>query len=88
MDDYLYKIGDTVKIRSDISYLESYCMRSGPKRGRDPGTVRDMEKYRNQIRTITGYDFGFYKIDNDSKDFCWSDDMFEIPDECTCASLL
>lgn len=77
MDEYLYKIGDIVRIRPDISCSESYRMRSGPKNGKDPGTAMGMENYSGQVHAITGYDYGFYQIDNDPENFCWSDDMFE-----------
>lgn len=76
--EYLYKIGDTVRIRSDINRNTMYYMRSGPKSGNEPGTTKSMERYAGQIHTIIGYDCGYYQINDDSENLCWSDEMFMI----------
>ena len=86
--EYRYKIGDIVKVRSDFTRKKCYYMHSGPKSGCEPGTVSCMEKHRGETHTITGYNYGYYLID-DSEGLCWSDEMFEpIQNECVCQSLL
>lgn len=45
---YLYEIGDLVKVRDDIDRNMQYRMRSGPKAGREPGTVYYIENIRGQ----------------------------------------
>lgn len=42
--EYLYKIGDIVKVRDDIDRNMYYYMRSGPKAGCEPGTVYHIGK--------------------------------------------
>lgn len=66
----MYKVGDNVKIRKDLKV---------DKRYNELFFVKDMEKYKGKIATITrispvqhGYD-----IDIDDGDWCWTDDMFE-----------
>lgn len=77
MDELLYKVGDIVKIRSDLSCDEKYPMRSGPKEGIDPGVTPEMETYRGEIHTITRCASGYYQIDGDLGNLYWSDEMFE-----------
>lgn len=87
---YLYEIGDLVKVRDDIDRNMQYRMRSGPKAGREPGTVYNIEKYRGSVHKIIAYELGYYKIDNDLDHLYWSDEMFEpmSVNECICDSLL
>lgn len=86
--EYRYKIGDLVKVRSDLTREKCYYMHSGPKSGSEPGTMYSMEKRRGEIHTIVGYDYGYYLIDEPKHSF-WSDDMFEpVQNECVCQSLL
>ena len=47
--EYLYKIGDIVKVRDDIDRNMYYYMRSGPKAGCEPGTVYHIGKYMEII---------------------------------------
>ena len=37
--DYLYKPGDTVRIRKDLSMGHFYCMKSGPYAGQERNYV-------------------------------------------------
>lgn len=61
-----YKIGDKVKIRSDLKVGKTYGTR----------VVPEMEKFLGKEVEITDMDnFGFYNIDNTW--FYWSDKMFE-----------
>lgn len=87
---YLYEIGDLVKVRDDIDRNMQYRMRSGPKAGREPGTVYNIEKYKGSVHEIISYERGFYKIDNDPDRLFWSDEMFKLVcvNECICDSLL
>lgn len=88
--EYLYKIGDLVKVRDDIDRNMHYYMRSGSRAGCEPGTVYHIEKYKGSVHEIISYDRGYYKIDNDPDRLCWSDEMFEpvSVNECCCESLL
>lgn len=47
--EYLYKIGDIVKVRDDIDRNMYYYMRSGPKAGCEPGTVYHIGKYKGSV---------------------------------------
>lgn len=88
--EYLYKIGDIVKVRDDIDRNMYYYMRSGPKAGCEPGTVYHIGKYNGSVHKIISYELGYYQIDNDPDHLYWSDGMFEpmSVNECICDSLL
>ena len=53
--EYLYEIGDLVKVRDDIDRNMHYNMRSGPMDGYDPGTVYHIQKYRGSVHKIIAY---------------------------------
>ena len=66
----MYKIGDKVKIREDLEVNKSY---------NELFFVKDMEKYKGKIATITRVSpvTHSYEIDIDDNDWCWTDDMFK-----------
>lgn len=77
MDELFYKVGDIVKIRSDLSCDGKYPMRSGPKKGIAPRVAPEMEACRGETHAITECVSGYYRIDGDSRNLYWSDEMFE-----------
>lgn len=94
--EYLYKIGDVVKIREGLDYTKSYCMQSGHLEGYDPGIQNPMIKRGGEIHTIRGYtEYDCYHIDDDPNekdpygDWIWTDEMLEpVENGCYCESLL
>lgn len=66
----MYKIGDKVKIREDLEV---------DKRYNELFFVKDMEKYKGKIATITRLSpvQHSYDIDIDDGDWCWTDDMLK-----------
>ena len=64
----MYKIGDKVKIREDLEVDKKY---------NELFFVKDMEKYKGKIATITRLSSinHSYDIDIDDGDWCWTDDM-------------
>ena len=94
--EYLYKVGDIVRIREGLDLNGTYRMKSGPMDGYNPGISEFMTKRGGEIHTILGYtDCECYHIDDglNEKDHCgnwsWADEMLELAKpECFCQSLL
>lgn len=94
--EYLYKIGDIVKIREGLDSNGTYRMKSGPMGGYGPGINKSMTRRGGEIHMILGYtNCNCYHIDDDpnGKDSCgdwnWADEMLEpVENECCCESLL
>ena len=61
-----YKIGDRVKVRSDLTSSKLYD---------GYGVVDKMISKREKIVTITVVHVDYYEINEDT--FCWTDQMFE-----------
>jgi hypothetical protein len=66
----MYKVGDKVKIREDLEVDKEYNGLS---------FVKDMEKYKGKIATITEIPLvqHSYKIDIDNSAWYWIDDMLK-----------
>lgn len=66
----MYKVGDKVKIREDLKVDERY---------NELFFVKDMEKYKGKIATITRLSSiqHSYDIDIDDGDWSWTDDMLK-----------
>lgn len=94
--EYLYNIGDIVRIREGLDYTELYRMQSGPSDDYDPAINNSMIKRGGEIHTILDYTAcDCYHIDDDpnEKDFrgnwSWADEMLEpVENGCYCESLL
>lgn len=81
MSDYLYKVGDKVKIISNSSEMfdrQRFPMKSGCWSVGDSGPTMNntMREMAGEIVTITATD-GYYKIAEDKGQFFWTDTMFE-----------
>lgn len=65
-----YKVGDKVRVREDLEV---------DKRYNELFFVKDMEKYKGKIATITRLSpvQHSYDIDIDDGDWCWTDDMLK-----------
>lgn len=83
--DYLYKIGQKVRIKSPVRNLP---MVSGPKAGNHCGTGVHMQDYEMQIAKVVSYRGGFYILDVDDGRYIWSDGMLEGVAPFSCRSLL
>ncbi len=61
--DYLYKPGDTVRIRKDLSMGHFYCMKSGPYAGQERNyVIEEMMAMRGKLVHIDHISsFGSYK---------------------------
>lgn len=84
MSDYLYKVGDKVKIISNSSEMfdrQRFPMKSGCWSVGDSGPTMNntMREMAGEIATITATD-GYYKIAEDKGQFFWTDTMFERKD--------
>lgn len=66
-DDDL-KVGDKVKIRKDLCAYERYGTQT---------FVDSMNKYKGEIVTIEGVNYGGYEIKEDNGIWCWTKEMFE-----------
>ena len=87
--DYLYKPGDTVRVRKDLSMGRSYCMKSGPYAEQESDCViEEMMAMRGKLVHIDHISsFGSYKIKECN--WLWCDEMFEkITHQFRCKSLL
>lgn len=64
-----YKVGDKVRVRSDLEESETYG---------DQTFVKQMEKYKGKLVTISEEHPRFYYIKEDKdENWCWTDEMFE-----------
>lgn len=71
---FKYKIGDKVKVRSDLT-VKHYKMKNSSA---EDVVIPDMLKYKDKIATIqTITSIGKYKIDIDGRKYSWTDGMFE-----------
>ncbi len=94
--EYLYKVGDVVRIREGLDSNGTYRMKSGPMDGYDPGINDPMTKRGGEIHTILGYtDTECYHINDDPNEkdhrgnWTWADEMLEpVEYGCYCESLL
>lgn len=94
--EYLYNVGDVVRIREGLDQNESYRMQSGPSDGRNPGINKSMTRRGGEVHMILGYTaLGCYYIDDNpnAKDshgnWSWADEMLEpVENGCYCESLL
>lgn len=85
MDDYLYKVGDKVKIISNPPrrpFEERFPMKSGPwyKDPIGPSMNDSMRKMAGKVVTISSYFNGYYKIKEDNNAYFWTDTMFDRKD--------
>lgn len=69
------KVGDIVKIRSDLVEGKIYNMTDDPVICDE--VTPSMMKYCGMNATITNIFFGEYEIDLDGGNWCWTDTMFE-----------
>ena len=64
-----YKVGDKVRVRSDLEESETYGGQT---------FVKQMEKYKGKLVTILEERPRFYYIKEDKdENWCWTDEMFE-----------
>lgn len=85
MDDYLYKVGDKVKIISNPPGAfdrHRFPMKSGCWAVGDGGPTMNntMRKMAGKTVTITAVLHGYYEIKEDKGRFFWTDTMFERKD--------
>lgn len=68
-----YKVGDKVRVRSDLEESKMYGCQS---------FLKQMEKYKGKLVTISEEYTGFYYIKEDKdENWCWTDEMFEPVEE-------
>jgi len=67
-----YKVGDKVRVRSDLERHKFYSMKDGMLKN---SVVDDMFKLRGKIVTIKEFSFGQYCIEECG--YYWTDEMFE-----------
>lgn len=71
----MYKPGDVVVVRNDISFDKRYCMLSGPRSGLSAGIGTQMKKYAGKTVTIASICNGVYRIKEDDGAWNWTDEM-------------
>ena len=87
--ELIYKPGDKVMIRPDLSCREIYCMRSGRHNGDYTYNVVDqMADQAGKVLTILGPRDGGAGYSLEELDYGWTDEMFIPINECCCDSLL
>ena len=79
-----YKVGDKVRVRSDLEESETYG---------DQTFVKQMEKYKGKLvtisETISEEHPRFYYIKEDKdENWCWTDEMFEPVEEMSAIEAL
>lgn len=75
-----YKVGDKVRVRSDLEESETYG---------DQTFVKPMEKYKGKLVTISEEHPRFYYIKEDKdENWCWTDEMFEPVEEMSAIEAL
>lgn len=75
-----YKVGDKVRVRSDLEESETYG---------DQTFVKQMEKYKGKLVTISEEHPRFYYIKEDKdENWCWTDEMFEPVEEMSAIEAL
>lgn len=68
-----YKVGDKVRVRSDLEESETYGCQA---------FLKQMEKYKGKLVKISEEHPGFYYIKEDKdENWCWTDEMFEPVEE-------
>lgn len=71
---FKYRIGDKVKVRSDLT-VKHYKMKNSSA---EDVVIPDVLEYRDKIATITNITAGGkYRIDIDGRKYSWTDEMFE-----------
>lgn len=84
----LHKVGDKVKIRSDLKFLYEqdpwrvyYCKYKNGEKSRYNVPINfEMTKFANKIVTISELRYegdSGYCIEEDGNNYIWTDDMFE-----------
>ena len=87
--ELIYKPGDKVMIRPDLSCREIYCMRSGRHNGDYTYNVVDqMADQAGKVLTILGPRDGGAGYSLEELDYGWTDEMFISINECCCDSIL
>ena len=75
-----YEVGDKVRVRSDLEESETYG---------DQTFVKQMEKYKGKLVTISEEHPRFYYIKEDKdENWCWTDEMFEPVEEMSAIEAL
>lgn len=86
---YRYKNGAAVIVRPDLERGTTYYMRSGILENTARAALTYSQAQRlGQLVHIKGKRSGRYYVEEDWGLDAWTDDMFEVPNECTCSSLL
>ena len=87
--ELMYRPGDTVMTRPDLTCREIYCMRSGRHNGDYTYNVVDqMVDQAGKVFTIHGPRHGGDGYTLEEFDYGWTDEMFVPINECCCESLL
>lgn len=87
--ELMYKPGDKVMIRPDLSCSKIYSMRSGRHNGDYTYNVVDqMVDQAGKVFTIQGPRHGGAGYTLEESDYGWTDEMFISINECCCESLL
>lgn len=63
-----YKAGDKVRVRKDLEAYEEYG---------NINFTESMEKYKGKIVTIEAINSNSYFVEEDNKNYYWTDEMFE-----------
>lgn len=87
--EYLYKIGDIVRIREGLDSNGTYRMKSGPMDGYSLGINKSMTRRGGEIHMILGYtNCNCYHIDDDeplgqvwTDKYSWVWHGFEVTDK-------
>lgn len=85
MKDTYFKIGDKVRVRKDLT-LDEECKMLYSKEF--DIVVEEMLSYVGKTVTITSSSSNGYYIEEDSEEWTWTDEMFELKNNLVTLSLL
>lgn len=86
--ELMYKPGDKVMIRPDLSCRKIYRMRSGYNGSHTYNVVGQMVAQAGKVLTIRGPRDGGAGYSLEEFGYGWTDEMFISINECCCESLL
>lgn len=69
-----YKIGDKVRVRSDLEYHIYYEMEDAGAKNTFVSAMKDLS---GKIVTISGYRHGQYVLEEQLGNYLWVDEMFD-----------
>ena len=74
LKEFTYIVGDLVRVREDLQNNATYKMHNSTQ---DNVAIKQMVRFAGDTVTITGINFGQYRIEQDDGRYLWTDEMFD-----------